>query len=182
MESSVKGAFPDVPADLPFAGAIARASDLGIMTGFPDGTFHPDGGVLGEDFGVMVGEALVGRPVPHDTLGDIAQNPVLEIESDEPITRLRAVIVVVNAMDDVRPGLIPDVPGILERLREIAGDTREVARARDAGLLATLFDYWSDQVGRGTPPAEPPSLADLLEQPMPRAEVAQLLVNLVGLV
>ena len=171
METSGGITFTDVPADSPFAPAIAQAVEQGVMTGFSDGTFGPDDGVLGQDFGVMLGRAmagpeLAGRPVPIDILSEILENPVLDIESGDPIPRLKASILVVNSVDQARPGLIPDIQGILERLRELTGNTREVARAGDAGLLTALDDGWT---------------GDMMDDPMPRAEIAQLLMNVVQL-
>jgi hypothetical protein len=178
----VTAAFPDLPADSPFSDAVARVIELGMMRGFSDGTFRPDEGVVAEDFAAMLGTAMAGSRATPDDLSGIFENPVLELEADEPIPRLRAIIVAVDAIDKARPGLVPDVTGILEHLRVMAGDTREFARARDAGLLAVLFDHWSDRLGLGTPPTEPMPPADFMDGPMSRAETAQLLVNVMQLV
>ena len=55
--STVSGTFPDVPPG-PFAGHIERVAELGIATGYPDGTFRPANPISRGEMAVMLMRAL----------------------------------------------------------------------------------------------------------------------------
>ena len=70
---TVAVAFSDVPAGHPYSQAIQTLTDRGIINGFPDGTFNPDGSVLRQQFAKMIVLTL-GLPVSESDVvpfGDV---------------------------------------------------------------------------------------------------------------
>lgn len=55
--STATGSFPDVPRG-PFSGHIERVAELGIATGYPDGTFGPAKPISRGEMAVMLSRAL----------------------------------------------------------------------------------------------------------------------------
>jgi hypothetical protein len=69
--STASGSFPDVPPG-PFAGHIERIAELGIATGYPDGTFGPANPISRGEMAVMLMRALDLAPGPHiGTFSDV---------------------------------------------------------------------------------------------------------------
>ena len=76
--------FSDVPADHPFCGEIAALADLGIVEGYPDGTFRPAGAVTRQASAAFLYRAVVEHDLftapptpPEDVLPGGATNPVV---------------------------------------------------------------------------------------------------------
>ena len=59
--SSAPGSFADVAAG-PFSGHIQRIAELGIATGYPDGTFRPSNPISRGEMAVMLTRALALAP------------------------------------------------------------------------------------------------------------------------
>jgi branched-chain amino acid transport system substrate-binding protein len=58
----VASAFSDVAHDQDYPQAVTALTDLGVLSGFPDGTFHPQGPVTRQQFAKMIVKTL-GLPV-----------------------------------------------------------------------------------------------------------------------
>ena len=61
--------FSDVPATHPYFEAISAMADAGAISGYPDGTFRPDGAVLRQHFAKMIVGAM-GLPVTESAWQD----------------------------------------------------------------------------------------------------------------
>ena len=69
--STSSGSFPDVPAGT-FSGHIERIAELGIATGYPDGTFRPGNPISRGEMAVMLMRALDLDAGPHSgTFSDV---------------------------------------------------------------------------------------------------------------
>jgi glucose/arabinose dehydrogenase len=69
--STSSGTFSDVPAG-PFSGYIERIAELGIATGYPDGTFRPANPISRGEMAVMLVRALDIAAEPHrGTFSDV---------------------------------------------------------------------------------------------------------------
>jgi lysophospholipase L1-like esterase len=67
-------AYTDVASDYPYQSAIADLSARGVVSGYPDGSFHPDDPVLRAQFAKMIVKALgideaAGGDPPFEDLG-----------------------------------------------------------------------------------------------------------------
>lgn len=51
--------FPDVPADAYYASAVQKAYALGIVAGYPDGSFHPNEAITREGAATILYQAMV---------------------------------------------------------------------------------------------------------------------------
>lgn len=56
--SAFEGLFPDVPAGRWYTGFVERLAQLEITTGYPDGTFHPEGSVTRAEMAAFVVRAI----------------------------------------------------------------------------------------------------------------------------
>ena len=63
--------FSDVPADHTHAGAIAAAVDAGFITGFADGTFHPEAPLTREQLATVLGRAAGLSRTPGQFFSDV---------------------------------------------------------------------------------------------------------------
>lgn len=59
LPSSGGQSFSDVPADAYYASAVQKAYALGIVAGYPDGSFHPDDAITREAAATMLYQAMV---------------------------------------------------------------------------------------------------------------------------
>ena len=65
--------YPDVPADHWAAGVIAAMKNVGLIAGYPDGTFHPDDQIKRSEFAVLACRALGRQIQPTNELKDVAK-------------------------------------------------------------------------------------------------------------
>lgn len=63
--------FSDVPADHTHAGAIAAAVDAGFITGFADGSFHPEESLTREQLATVLGRAAGLSRTPGQFFSDV---------------------------------------------------------------------------------------------------------------
>jgi polyhydroxyalkanoate synthesis regulator phasin len=69
LDTSASGSnFRDVPDNYWAAGAIAAASKGGLITGFPDGSFHPEDKITRAQALVILSKALQGAPLDDAAL------------------------------------------------------------------------------------------------------------------
>lgn len=66
--------FSDVSAGHPFSGYIASAAELGITTGYPNGTFRPNLAITRGQAAVMLDRAIDFPEAPDNTFKDMAPN------------------------------------------------------------------------------------------------------------
>ena len=60
--------FTDVPPDSWYADAVERAASLGMLTGYPDGTFKPDQAISRKEMAVILDRLMFGW---HDLINQI---------------------------------------------------------------------------------------------------------------
>jgi hypothetical protein len=72
-DSASAPSFRDLPRSGPVAEAVARLVGLGIVAGYPDGTFRPDGPVTRAEAAKMLVQALMVAGRPHGAA--VATNP-----------------------------------------------------------------------------------------------------------
>ncbi len=184
--------FCDVPLSGMYRAAIVGLAREGIVGGYADNTFRPAQSLLRAQFakmlvltaGLPVEESMVARfsdlppdpPTdlyPHDYIAAAAGTGLVRGRTDgtfapfSAVTRAQAVTMVVRAAARYVPGGLTEVPtGYVASWTTLGGEHGGNARLAEAnGLLAGLplagaaRDPWA---------------------PMPRAEAAQLLWNLLG--
>ncbi len=71
--TNTAGNYPDVPAGHWAAGVIAAMKSLGLIEGYPDGTFRPDAQIKRSEFAVLACRALGRQMLPVNQLEDIAK-------------------------------------------------------------------------------------------------------------
>jgi hypothetical protein len=184
--------FPDVPATHPYSAAILDLAGRGIISGYKNGTFGPEDPVLRQQFAKMV--VLTGAypvseadvcpftDVEQSTPPDLFPDHYVAVASAHGITvgtspglfspgahisRYQVISMVIRAIDDLDPGLLPQTPASYVGTAGWAEDPThglDARRAEYAGLLAGLslstLDPWGD---------------------MPRGEVAQVLWNMLNM-
>lgn len=69
LQSAASGRFNDVPAGYWAAGVIGAASNAGLITGFPDGTFRPEDKITRAQALVILSKALRGASSDASALG-----------------------------------------------------------------------------------------------------------------
>jgi hypothetical protein len=167
-------------------GAISTLSDQGILTGYPDGTFHPDGLITRAEFSAMMVKALGLQPQPSgsQTFSDVPTNnwayPAIEtvrstgLVSGYPngqfmparsITRAEAMAVLANAARLPMPD-----QNTVNQLLSRYNDAAAVPIWARPGVAATI------QAGIfANDPASGNAIDPL--QPATRAEVAAMVEN-----
>jgi uncharacterized repeat protein (TIGR01451 family)/fimbrial isopeptide formation D2 family protein len=65
--------YPDVPADHWAAGVIAAMKNVGLIAGYPDGTFHPNDQIKRSEFAVLACRALGRQIQPANELRDVGK-------------------------------------------------------------------------------------------------------------
>jgi uncharacterized repeat protein (TIGR01451 family)/fimbrial isopeptide formation D2 family protein len=71
--TNTAGNYPDVPAGHWAAGVIAAMKSVGLLEGYPDGTFRPDAQIKRSEFAVLACRALGRQMLPVNQLEDIAK-------------------------------------------------------------------------------------------------------------
>ncbi|MHB1344139.1 MAG: carboxypeptidase regulatory-like domain-containing protein [Thermoleophilia bacterium] len=184
---STAQAFSDVSVSHPNSTAIDTLAFEGVIGGYPDGTFRPDGPILRAQFAKMA-SLLFSLPCTEEDVPPFAdvERPADSLYPDnyvavaaragltrgttettfEPyksITRAQVMTMLVRAVDVFYPGLLREVPsdwvGVVLARDPTHGEN--IRRAEFAGLLAGL------PLSRFAP-----------GDPASRAEVAQMLWNL----
>ncbi len=183
------GPFPDVSASHPYAEAIRRLSEDGVIAGYDDGTFGPGRPVWRQHFAKMIVKLLDLPVVESDTSpftdlsdddpNDLYPNEYIAVASAQGITqgmtattfspeadisRTQVVTMVVRAVEKVRPGALrtPAQDFVSSWADDLESPHAEAARLAEAnGLLAGIAVTEVDPWGA-----------------MPRGEVAQILFNL----
>ena len=125
-DSGSQTSFPDVPEGSYAADAVAELADLGIVIGFPDGTFRGNEAFTRYQAALVVTrliDVLESQFVTEDDLASL-RNAVQEIASD--IAALEAAISSGTGMD---PEAMQDLQNQLEELRT-ALDTLQALEAR----------------------------------------------------
>ncbi len=186
------GPFPDVAASDPYVIAIEGLSEEGVITGYPDGTFGPDRPVWRQHFAKMIVLAL-GLSASE---GDVA--PFADVESGGPTTLYPDNFIAVAAAQGITQGTGPNSfspTRDISRAQVVTMVVRALERLRPGTLRASdpaLHSTWAEKLA--SPHAETARLAqangllaglpvETLDPwgPMSRAEVAQVLFNLQGL-
>jgi hypothetical protein len=67
------GSYPDVPAAHWAAGVIGAMKGVGLVEGYPDGTFRPDAQIKRSEFAVLACRALGRQMLPVNQLEDVAK-------------------------------------------------------------------------------------------------------------
>jgi hypothetical protein len=192
VPSSEATKFPDVPEGHHYLTAIEAVTDLGLMEGYGDGDFGPNDWALRQQFAKMIAKTL-DLPVSEDDLYDFTDEP--------PVVHLEGLLYPYHYVAVVaQKGLVePYVDGTFRPLYRITRDLAVAALVKGAG--DSLAQPPLDFVGTLTHPdplleeylrvAEFNGLLDNIvgpqgtlaswapEQPATRAELAQLLYNLV---
>ncbi|WP_148449066.1 S-layer homology domain-containing protein [Paenibacillus ihuae] len=82
--------FPDVPADLWSASFVKRAAQMGIVTGYMDGSYRPDAKVTRAEFAIMLVKAFgltaSGGTGFSDTKGHWASEAIVALQDNGVIT------------------------------------------------------------------------------------------------
>ncbi|MBN1321226.1 MAG: S-layer homology domain-containing protein, partial [Thermoleophilia bacterium] len=183
--------FPDVPLSHPQRPAITALASWGIISGFPDGTFGPDNPVTRQQFAKMIvlstdypvsegdicpfTDVLVSGPhslYPDNyiaagaTMGIIMGKTLTRFDPSGYITRYQVVSMAVRLVDSAQPGLlVAPAAGWAGNAAWASSPIHgaNAARAEYNGLLEGLDLDTLDPSGS-----------------MTRAEVAQVLYNLLG--
>ncbi len=189
--------FSDVPAGHAFHADIARLADLGVMSGFPDGTFRPEARVTRQQMAKILvlatgrhTEAVEGLdnprfpdvtpqdgvPYPFDFVeeaaaaGHFAGDEQGRFNPAAPITRVQLALVLVRAGGE---GLATAPADYTTGFGDVpAYAAAEVARAKYNGILdgttATTFDPYADAT-RGQVARMVSRFLDIVGQPEPAA-------------
>jgi len=117
--ANAKTEYPDVPSNYWAFHVITELGEKGIITGYPDGSFKPDGSITRAEFIAILGRALgweekTGNPDFSDAaeIPDWARGYILTavnkgvtvgyedntFRTNQPITRLETVIIIVRAL------------------------------------------------------------------------------------
>ncbi len=136
-DSSSQTSFPDVPEGSYAADAVAELADLGIVIGFPDGTFRGNEAFTRYQAALVVTrliDVLESQFVTEDELGSL-RNSVQEIASD--IAALEAAVSSGMGMD---PEALQDLQNQLDELRQLESSIEQNTRSIDAlnDLVALL--------------------------------------------
>jgi hypothetical protein len=70
---ATSASYPDVPAGHWAAGVIAAMRSVGLIEGYPDGTFRPDAQIRRSEFAVLACRALGRQILPVNQLEDVAK-------------------------------------------------------------------------------------------------------------
>lgn len=193
-------AFSDVPPSHPYYAAVSHLFEEEILSGYPDGTFRPDGLSWRQHFAKMVvltfglpvsetdvcpfGDVVVGGPetlYPDNYVAVGAATGITRgvtsthFEPDRNVTRAQAITMVVRGLDDLHSGALEPVPS---EFVSIWGDFSpdHAATARVAEYNGLLQSLGKDT---GHPDGNLATLDPWVA--MPRGELAQLLDNVLDL-
>ena len=72
-ETAGTPSYPDVPAGHWASGVIAAMKNVGLIAGYPDGTFHPNENIKRSEFAVLACRALGRQIQPTNELKDVAK-------------------------------------------------------------------------------------------------------------
>ena len=134
--------FPDVPADKYYAAGVSWAIDAGIVSGFPDGMFHPTNNVTRQEMAHMMRLFL-----QHKGLDVSAVDP----EVDSAISDLAEIGA--WALDDVR---FCYAAGLLKGRGDAFVPQGTATRAEAATVLLRMYNYLTENpVSGDEPPVEP---------------------------
>ena len=136
-DSSAQASFPDVPEGSYAADAVAQLSDLGIVIGFPDGTFRGNDAFTRYQAALVVTrliDVLESQFVTSDELVSL-RNSVQQLASD--IAALEAAIGDGTGLDEEA---LQDLQNQLDALRALQSQVAQNTRAIDAlnDLVALL--------------------------------------------
>ncbi len=183
--------FPDVPADHPYADAIADLAERKIILGYSDGTYRPDAPVMRQQFAKLIVLTL-GYPVSEQNVSffrDVEPSGPDSLYPDNyvavaaargitlgtgpqtfapyrDISRFQVISMTVRAVDDLYPGLLDPPPSDFTA-------TWNPAQSPDHGQNARRAEY------NGLLALMPLESLDPWAS-MPRGEVAQVLQNLLA--
>ena len=75
MDKEYQGLFPDVPENMWYAKFVEAASELGLITGYPDGTFRPEQNITRAEACTIVNRTLDRHPHEEHLLEDMVLWP-----------------------------------------------------------------------------------------------------------
>ena len=161
--------FPDVPADSYAAEAVSRLADLGIVIGFPDGTFKGNDAFTRYQAALVVTRLLdvVDAQTLSDADLDTVRNALQELASDvaanqQAVSDLQAAIAGSEGAD---PEAIADLQSQLDALT-VQLDTLEAAGAGSTdqlGQLSQQFDQLnSDVQAMGMASGDPAAATEMM--------------------
>ena len=164
--------FSDVPQSHPYYSSIQKLASLGAVTGFPDGSFRPDGFVTRQQMAKIVVTAVgkhteavdnqshptfsdmtpdMGLPYPFDFVEEAAASGMFvgsggKFNPDANISRIQLALVLVRAGGS---NLATPPAGYQAGFTDVPGYAlAEVTKAKFNGLLngktATTFDPWAN--------------------------------------
>jgi hypothetical protein len=161
--------FPDVPASNVHHDRIGCAAGLGLVTGFPDGTFGPERRITRAQLASILARALresgVQLPVGEAVFVDVTDGPhaaninalaaagvingrtPTTFEPEAPVQRGQMMTMLVRAGDRYPPAF-PDAPAV-PPFSDIVGGTHEhsIARAHTIGIAQGRADGTFDPSG-----------------------------------
>ena len=124
VDETLKSNFSDVPADAWYAPYVASAEKAGIITGYTDGTFRPDGLITREEMAAIIFRAL-GEDAPRRIYDFLTFD-----DNNNIATWARTAVAAA-----VRDGIITGKPG---NMMDPKGKT---TRAEAAAIIYRMFNY-----------------------------------------
>ncbi|MHB0979210.1 MAG: S-layer homology domain-containing protein [Thermoleophilia bacterium] len=184
--------FPDVPGSHPYAAAIDQISGRGIMTGYADGDFGPADPVTRQQFAKMIVRALGLAVTERDVspFVDVAPSSGPDPLYPDHYVAVAAAHGITNGVSATHFGpwrAINRAQLISMVVRGVEAECPGRLAAPAAGYAATWRPTFSPQHGQNARTAQfngllsglPLSTLDPWD-PMPRAEAAQVLSNLLA--
>ncbi len=177
--------FPDVPAGSYAEEAVARLADLGIVIGFPDGTFRGNDAFTRYQAALVVTRLLdvVEAGTLSDADLDTVRNALQELASDvaaneQAVSDLQ---VAIDASAGADPAAIEDLQAQLDALT-VQLDTLSAADQDSAGQLEQLNEQFQllneDIAGMGSGDVDPTFLGDIEQNTSDIANLREFVVLL----
>jgi hypothetical protein len=168
-EADGGGSFTDVPSTHPYYEAITGMAEAGIINGYTNERFGPEDSVKRAQFakmivgamGLEVDESKVapfkdlgpddqGTLYPHDYIAVVAEHGITkgitatEFGPYKEITRAQVITMAIRAFENLKPGVLKNVPADYESIIPNFSDThwQNLRKAEYNGLLIGLEAYF----------------------------------------
>jgi hypothetical protein len=143
--------FSDLPSTHWAYNAVVSMSEVGIVSGYPDGTFKPSGTVTYGEFIKMAYIAQGGEELSTEggnwalpyyeaaaDAGLFARHEVPSAKLSDPIPREYMALMISNALGDVE---IPDYDAVIEKLADVERNAPHVYDIVKAAVLGLITGY-----------------------------------------